>query len=151
MEISELLDRNLINLNTQSTSKWEAILELSNLLFQQNKIESVEPFIEAVKRREAEVSTGVGYGIAIPHGISEVVLEPAIAFIRSEQGITYDSIDKKPVKLMFLFAINKSFVNNDYLKTLANLARLLVHKEVKDALMCASCFEDVQAALIRSS
>ena len=151
MEISELLNRNLINLNTQSTTKWETILELSTLLFQHNKIESIEPFIEAVKRREAEVSTGVGFGIAIPHGISETVIEPAIAFARSEKGVVYDSIDKKPVNLIFLFAINKSFNNNEYLKTLANLARLLVHEDVKEGLLKASCFEEIQSALKRTS
>ena len=143
MEIAQLLDRNLIKFEIESTEKWGAIGELIDLLVAENRVESQAKMLEAVRQREAEVSTGVGFGIAIPHGISDTVLQPSIVFGRSAQGIEYDSIDQKPVNLIFLLAIPKTRHDQDYLRTLAGLARMLVHKPVIEKLYNASTFEDV--------
>jgi fructose-specific phosphotransferase system IIA component len=143
MDIAQLLDPNLIKFEIESDDKWGAITELAELLFKNNRIESQEKLLEAVRRREAEVSTGVGFGIAIPHGISDTVIQPAIVFGRSRTGIDYNSIDQKPVNLIFLFAIPKSNYSQDYLRTLAKLARLLVHQSVLDKLYNASSFDEI--------
>lgn len=143
MEIAQLLDRNLIKFEIESQDKWGAIGELVDLLFVNKRVESHSLMMEAIQQREAEVSTGVGFGIAIPHGISDTVIQPSIAFGRSMKGIEYDSIDQKPVNLLFLLAIPKTKHDQDYLRTLANLARLLVHKPVIEMLYQAFTFEDV--------
>ncbi len=143
MEIAQLLDSKLVKFELESKDKWGAIGELIDLLAAENRVESRSKMLEAVKQREAEVSTGVGFGIAIPHGISDTVLRPSIVFGRSLKGIEYDSIDRKPVNLVFLLAIPKTKHDQDYLRTLAGLARLLVHKSVLEKLYNASTFEDV--------
>ena len=147
MDITELLHPGLVKFNIKANEKWPAIRELSELLHTQNIIESIEVFLEAVKEREEQVSTGVGSGIAIPHAISVTVNSPAIVFGRSDNGIKYDSIDNEPIYLVFLFAIPNLFHNKDYLLTLANLARLLVHDSVRTKLRKANKFKEVTEAL----
>jgi len=143
MEIAQLLDPKLVRFEMESQEKWGAINELIDLLAAEKRVESRSKMLEAVRQREAEVSTGVGFGIAIPHGISDTVIQPSIAFGRSLKGIEYDSIDQKPVTLIFLLAIPKTKYDQDYLRTLAGLARMLVHKPVIEKLFTASTFEDV--------
>lgn len=143
MQISDLLDRKLISLELKSTTKWEAISELTEILFINKRIATKELFLKAVKKREEQVSTGVGLGIAIPHGISDSVILPSIAFGRSERGVKYDSIDQNPVNLLFLLAIPETYGTNQYMRTLANLARLLVHDSIKKSLLRAASPEEI--------
>ena len=147
MNITELLDQNLISLEMQAIEKWDAIRELSNLLIIENRIASLEDFMRDVEAREAQVSTGVGGGIAIPHAISKSVIIPSIVFGRSEKGIAYGAIDNLPVHLVFLFAIPKSYQDKEYLRTLACMARFLVHDDVREKLSKAVSFEDISSAL----
>ena len=147
MEIIELIDSKLMNLDLKSNTKWEVVRELTDLLIQEERIDSVEQFIEDVKKREEQVSTGVGFGIAIPHGISTAVKIPSIVFGRSEKGIDYESIDGRPVHLLFLFAIPDSFKEKDYLRALSSMARLLVHDSIRKNLLSAKSFKDVRLAI----
>jgi len=147
LNITELLDQKLIKLEIQALEKWDAIRELSHLLIIEKRIASLEDFIRDVEAREAQVSTGVGGGIAIPHAISESVIVPSIVFGRSEKGIAYGAIDDLPVHLVFLFAIPKSYQNKEYLRTLAYMARFLVHDDVREELSKALSFKEVLSAL----
>jgi len=147
MQIIELLDPNLLQLKMRAREKWEAFRELAEILLANQRITSLEEFLSALETREKQVSTGVGEGIAIPHAISDSVLVPSIVFGRSDAGVIYDSIDGKPAHLFFMLAIPASCNDKDYLSTLANMARLLVHSQVRFALEKASCFEDVKSAL----
>ena len=147
MYVEELLDSKLFQPNIRAQKKWEAITELAEFLLRENIIDSLDIFINDVRAREKQVSTGVGSGIAIPHAISKSVKKPAIVFGRSVLGIDYDSIDSQPVDLVFLFAIPDTYDNKDYLRTLASIARLLVHEGVREKLRKASSFKAVQDAL----
>jgi len=147
MEIIELLNPSLVQLHMRSLEKWGAFRELAEILLANHRITSLKDFISALEAREKQVSTGVGEGIAIPHAISSSVLTPSIVFGRSDQGVSYDSIDGKPAYLFFMFAIPNTCDDKDYLRTLASMARLLVHPQVRFALTNASCFDEVKTAL----
>lgn len=147
MNIENLLDPKLFQPKMHSRKKWEAIAELAEFLVNEGRITSLNDFISDVQAREKLVSTGVGSGIAIPHAISKSVIKPAIVFGRSAEGIDYDSIDHQPVNLVFLFAIPATYSDKEYLRTLAGVARLLVHEEIRKKLREASDFEAVQNAL----
>ncbi len=146
MQISELFDENWTTFDLQSTEKWNVISELVDLLFANNRINSTENFLKDIEKREAQVSTGVGYGIAIPHAKSPAVLNPSIAFGKSDHGIDYDSIDGDPVHLVFLLAIPDALENETYIRTLADLSRALVHEEVREKLLTATSFESLLSA-----
>jgi len=147
MQIVELCNPAWMTMNLQARDKEGAIQELSTLLLHSDRISSLEPYVEAVREREEQVSTGVGMGIGIPHGKSSAVLLPSIAFGRSQQGVDFDAIDNQPVYLVFLLAVPSSFVDREYMKTLARLARLLVHESFREKLMNASSKEDILAAI----
>ena len=147
MQVTDLLDQKLIRMNIGSREKWGAVSELADLLFKDDRISSLDLFMDAVKAREEQVCTGIGAGIAIPHAISVAVKISSIVFGRSQNGIDYGSIDGGLVHLVFLFAIPKSYTDKEYLRTLSSLARLLVHDSVIENLNKAKTLEDVIDAL----
>lgn len=147
MEIANLFLKDCIKMELKATTKWEAIRELSGLLQSAGKINSLEEYIQAVAQRESEISTGVGFGIGIPHGKSPAVQEASIAFGRSNAGIDFDSIDQQPVTLVFLLAIPDTVDNKDYLRALADLARMLVHEDIRQQLLMAKTKEDLLVVL----
>ena len=147
MQIVELCSPAWMTMDLQAKDKEGAIQELATLLLHSDRISSLEPYVEAVREREEQVSTGVGMGIGIPHGKSSAVVLPSIAFGRSQQGVDFDAIDNQPVYLVFLLAVPASFGDREYMKTLARLARLLVHESFREKLMNASSKEDVLAAI----
>ncbi len=147
MRIVDLFIENCMEMDLQARSKDEAIHELSLLFLSAGRIESLEVFEEAVHQREAQVSTGVGFGVGIPHGKSPAVLQPSIAFGRSQEGIEFTAIDQAPVRLVFLLAIPETVNDKEYLQTLAELARLIVHEDFRQQLLAAKTKEDVRNVL----
>ena len=143
MKIADLFLKECIEMDLQARNKWQAIHELSSFLFSAGKINSIEAFEQAVEQREQQASTWVGFGIGIPHGKSSAVLEPSIAFGRSNAGVEFDSIDDQPVNLVFLLAIPDTVSNNEYLRALSELARMLVHEDIRQQLLAAKTQDDV--------
>ena len=142
MNITELLNVNLIKLELNSKSKEEVITEMAKMLDENGKLLDTEKYIKAVLGREKEFSTGIGMGIAIPHGKSSGVKEPALVFGRSTGGIDYQSMDDKPAHLFFLIAVPEES-SNEHLKILSQISRKLMHKELRDSLMNANSPEEI--------
>lgn len=136
MEIEKLLKEAFIDLDLQAKKKEEAILALTDLFLLEGAVSDKEQYVEAVLKREAESTTGIGFGVGIPHGKSSAVAEPCLAFGRSKAGIQYDSMDGKPVHLLFLIAVPENS-NNEHLKILSQLSRKLMHQEVREQLLKA--------------
>lgn len=147
MKIADLFLIDCIEMDLHARNKWEAIHELSMLLLSAGKINSLDEFGQAVELREKQVSTGLGFGIGIPHGKSAAVLEPSIAFGRSIGGVEFDSIDHQPVTLVFLLAIPDTVDDKEYLQALADLARMLVHEDMRQQLLAAKTKEDLLGVL----
>lgn len=98
-------------------------------------------FHEAVVQREAELSTGIGKGVAIAHGQTNEVPSTAVAAGISKQGITYHSIDRKPVRILFIIANNPE-CRQEYLILLSRLVRIVHNEESRvNLLRCPSCDE----------
>lgn len=146
MEIKSVLHDGLIVFNMKSTTKEEAIRELAQLLAEKGYVTGLDNYIEAVMEREKLATTGLGMGIAIPHGKCDAVTEASIVFGRSSQGINYKSEDGQPVYLMFLIAVPETS-KDDHLKILAQISRKIVHKNIREALKLAGTAQEVYEIL----
>src|SRR5712675_157694 len=142
----------LVNLLTPSqivprmvaTERWSAIVELVELLISVGKIQEAdkESILAALKQREETMSTGIGFGIAIPHASSERVEEVVAAFGRSVSGIEFDSLDNAPAKFIVLFVVPKDQCQT-HLRTLAAIAKFLNDRSVRERLGNAANAEEI--------
>ena len=142
MELEEYLASGLVKLKLEGDTKEEVLQELVELLYEERKINSKEKFYQAIQEREKEESTGLGYGVALPHGKSEAVEELAVAVGRKECGIDFDSLDSKPAKLFFMIADSAGY-SREYLQIVSNLAGQLRKKDLRKDLMAADTEEEI--------
>lgn len=140
MNTKEMFSKNRVTFDLQATDKLGVLEELIALLVADGKVSDPVKFKEAVLKREEEFSTGIGMGIAIPHGKSDAVLEPAMVFGKSHHGVDYESMDDLPAHLFFLIAVPMES-SDLHLKALSEISRNLMHKEVREKLMEATTFE----------
>ncbi|MCD7032740.1 fructose-specific PTS transporter subunit EIIC [Metabacillus sp. GX 13764] len=146
MKITELLTKNTILLNLKAQSKTEAIDELVGKLDSAGKLSDSNAYKEAILAREAQSTTGIGEGIAIPHAKTSAVKVPAIAFGRSSAGVDYDSLDGQPSRLFFMIAAAEG-ANNAHLETLSKLSSLLMDPEFRAKLDTARTEDEVIQAI----
>ncbi|TDT62750.1 PTS sugar transporter subunit IIA [Fonticella tunisiensis] len=146
MDIKNLININLIKAEIKATRKEEVIKELAELLDQNNKLNSLEVYLHDVFKREEEYTTGIGRGIAIPHGKSEGVKESCIA-IGKCNDVEWDSMDGNPVKIVILIAVPLSGAQNEHLMILAKLAELLMDEEFTQNLVNSKNPEDIYRLL----
>lgn len=142
-----LIEQNLIELDLKAKNRDEAIEELSNIAFRAGKISSVEEFMNSVLEREKSYTTGIGNGIAIPHGKCDAVKGVTVVFGRSDFGIEWDSLDGKPVYLVFLLGIPAENAENTHLKILSQLSRKLMDENFVQTLRAASSKDEILYAL----
>ncbi|MCB2295546.1 PTS sugar transporter subunit IIA [Clostridium algoriphilum] len=146
MNITELLSVNTIKLELTSKTKEDVIKEMAELLDENGKLLDKDKYIKAVTDREKEFSTGIGMGIAIPHGKSSGVKEAALVFGRSIDGLDYQSMDDELAHIFFLIAVPEES-SDEHLKILSQISRKLMHKELRKNLMEASSPEQIIALL----
>ncbi len=122
----------------RASNRWEAIDELIDNLVAAGKIQAGDrdAVIAAVKKRETSMSTGIGFGIGIPHASTDLIYEVAGALGRSKKGVNFDALDNQPVKLVMLFLVPQGQFQK-HLHTLANIAKLLHKAEFREALESA--------------
>jgi mannitol/fructose-specific phosphotransferase system IIA component (Ntr-type) len=144
MSLASLLSSEQIIPEMQATDRWPAIVELIDLLVRLGKINagSRESILAALKQREETMSTGIGFGIAIPHASSEDVSEVVAAFGRSSKGIEFDALDNAPVKFVVLFIVPKNQFQT-HLRTLAAIAKFLNDRTVREQLAAATTPEEI--------
>lgn len=142
MNVSNLLSENIMELNLKATTKDGVIDELINILCKNRIVSDKDMFKKDILKREKLGSTGIGYGIAIPHAKSRAVVKPSVAFGRSKVGIDYKSIDETKAYLFFMIAVGEKD-NDMHLKALANLSRLLMHENYRKRLYNAVNTHDV--------
>ncbi|GAA0307305.1 PTS system fructose-specific IIC component [Gracilibacillus halotolerans] len=142
MKIIELLLKDTVILDLQSTEKMEVIEELINKLYEAGKITDKEIFKQEILAREGQGSTGIGDGVAIPHAKSSAVKAPSIVFGRSTNGIEYESLDGQPAHLFFMIAASEG-ANQHHLDTLARLASMLIDESFREQLLAANTEEEL--------
>lgn len=144
MTLADLLSVDQIVPQMQATERWAAIVELTQLLVTVGKIkpEDEETVLAALRRREETMSTGIGFGIALPHASSDRVGEVVAAFGRAPAGIEFDSLDNAPVRFIVLFVVPKDQFQT-HLRTLAAIAKLLNDRQVREALAGAETAAEI--------
>ena len=136
MKITDLLSEGAIQLDGIASNKQEVINKLIDLMMNNGNIVNKEEYRRVVMKREEEGTTGIGEGIAIPHGKSEAVSKPGLAAMVIQDGVEFDSLDGKPAKLLFLIAAPNT-KDNIHLDVLSRLSTLLMDTEFRAALLDA--------------
>jgi mannitol/fructose-specific phosphotransferase system IIA component (Ntr-type) len=135
MNLGDILSSDNILPNMAATNRWEAIDEMVQLLVNTSKVrpDSREAIVGVVKKRESSMSTGIGFGIGIPHASTDLITEVVGALGRSKKGIEFDALDNQPVNLVVLFLVPQGQFQK-HLHTLASIAKLLHVKEFRQEL-----------------
>lgn len=141
MRITDLLDARSILLNASPKSKNEALDQIVDLMVKSEKINDKEAYRKQVYAREEESTTGIGEGIAIPHGKCDAVTKPGLAAMVVKDGVDFDSLDGEPVTLMFLIAAPNT-EDNIHLDVLSKLSVLLMNEEFTESLRNAKTVEE---------
>ena len=133
MRLSELLNSNAILLRLTARAKREALVEMVELLERAHGIQSQGEILDRVMRREAMMTTGIGNGVAIPHGKARSVSRMAAACAVVSEGLEFESEDGQPVHLIVLF-VSPENDTTLHVRMLASLSRLLKEESVRKAL-----------------
>lgn len=144
MNFGDLLSVDQILPEMKSAERWTAIVELVELLVLKKMIKEPDKdvVLAALRQREETMSTGIGFGIAIPHASSDRVENVTAAFGRSSTGIEFDSLDNAPVKFIALFIVPKDQFQT-HLRTLASIAKFLNDRSVRERLGSAVSAEEI--------
>ncbi len=143
MKIFDFLSDETIEVDLKAKNKKDVIEELVERLVKAGKVRNKEPVVKTLMEREELGSTGIGHGVAIPHGKSSLVKELVAAFGRSPQGIEFDALDGEPVYLFFLLVAPEGEAGA-HLKALAKISRLLKDKYFRQALIKAETVDEVK-------
>lgn len=135
MNLADILSPAQIIPDLRAADRWEAIDELIDNLVTTGKIkpEHRGPITAVVRKRETSMSTGIGFGIGIPHASTDLIYEVTGALGRSKTGVNFDALDNQPVNLVMLFLVPQGQFQK-HLHTLAEIAKLLHKKEFRKAL-----------------
>ncbi len=146
MRLSELLNERAVSLHLQARTKREIIAELVDLLESAHGIDSHGEILDRVLRRESMMTTGIGNGVAIPHGKARAVDRMVAACAVAPEGVDFESEDGQPVQLFVLF-VSPETATTQHVRALANLSRLLKEESVRRSLREARTVEEFMATL----
>jgi PTS system nitrogen regulatory IIA component len=133
MQLSELLNEDAITLSLKARDKESSIKELVQLLESAHRVDTKGEILSKVLQRESMMSTGIGNGVAIPHGKTRLLDQLVAACGVSRAGIDFDSMDGEPATL-FILLVSPESLRGPHVKALANVSRLLKEESVRDSL-----------------
>jgi len=150
MKFSEIITPEQILLDLQAADRWATIEELVEWLVKQKRIDETrrDAVIQAVKTREKSMSTGIGFGIAIPHASTDAIDKVTAALARSSKGINFDSLDNQPVKLVVLFLVPTGQYQQ-HLKTLASISRFLNNRSFREQAECVGTADELYQLIVK--
>lgn len=149
MNIGDMLDRTAISLRVNAGNKRKALAVIAEIAARHFGLETAE-VLEALNERESAGSTGVGYGVAVPHARLNGLERMRAVFIRLDQPIEFESVDDQPVDLLFaLFAPRNA--GAEHLRALARVSRLLRQSEIREHLRKAQTADAVHALLVQDA
>lgn len=143
MNINELLIKDAMIMDLQATDKKGAIDEMVQKMYDVGRISDIQTYKEGILAREAQTSTGLGDGIAMPHAKNKAVKEATVLFAKSTKGVDYASLDGQPTYLFFMIAAPEG-ANDTHLQALAALSRLLIDADFVARLKSATTPDEVQ-------
>ena len=145
MKIQDVLNKNVMLFDLQATDKEGVINEMVQSLVDNGVVTDFDTFKAGIMNREAQTSTGLGDGIAMPHSKNEAVKEATVLFAKSNKGVDYASLDGQPTDLFFMIAAPEG-ANDTHLAALAELSKYLMKPGFADKLRQASTPDQVIAA-----
>ena len=145
MKIQDLLNKKVMLLDLQATTKEAAIDEMFNSLVDNGVVTDFDVFKAGIMAREAQTSTGLGDGIAMPHSKNAAVKEATVLFAKSNKGVDYESLDGQPTDLFFMIAAPEG-ANDTHLAALAELSKYLMQDGFADRLRKVTSPDEVIAA-----
>ncbi|MFA6074240.1 MAG: PTS sugar transporter subunit IIA [Negativicutes bacterium] len=151
MDIANFVEKENIVIGVDAADKAQTIGKLAEILEQNGKLVDKNGYIAAVLEREEHFTTGIGNGIAIPHGKTDCVKLSSIAIAKLKQPVEWQAMDDQPVDLVFLLAIQDSDASDLHLKLLQQIAVKLMDDEIVAALKSATTAEAIISALQRES
>ncbi len=148
MQLMEILKPDCIKVPLAAADKQGAVNELVDLLAQRGLITSAEAVKQAVWQREATRTTGIGHGLAIPHGKSDCCPQLVMAIGKTPQPIPFQSIDGRPVNLIFLLA-SPPDQTGPHIQVLAKISRLLTRADIRAAMFSATDAQTIYDLIAR--
>lgn len=139
--MENLITKNLVALDIDVSTKGEVIHTLARLIQKEGRLLDEAKYIEAVFAREQEFATAMGFKVAIPHGKTNAVKTPALAFARLKKAVKWS--DDEDARFIFLIAVPEMSAGDYHLKILASLSRQLIHEEFCDKLAKISELQEI--------
>lgn len=149
MKITDLLSKSAIQLKGRASSKEDVINQMVDLMTNNGNVINKEEYKRVVMEREKGGSTGIGEGIAIPHGKTEAVSKPGLAAMVIPEGVNFDSLDGQPARLLFLIAAPNT-KDNVHLDVLSRLSTLLMDTKFREELLNADTPEEFLLCIDRA-
>ncbi|MBS4224872.1 fructose-specific PTS transporter subunit EIIC [Lederbergia citrea] len=146
-KLTDIISIDLIDVNLQGTSRDSVIDELIGKLDRNGVLDSKDVFKQAILNREKESTTGLGMNIAIPHGKSKAVREPAVVFGLKRDGVDWHSLDGTDAKIIFMIAVPEESAGNEHLKILQMLSRKLMDDSFRNELLSVQSNEEAYKLL----
>lgn len=138
MNIQELLHDQSILIPLETPDKENCIRSMIDGLEAAGCISDKGAYFDAVTKREATGSTGIGFGVAIPHGKSAGVSKPGLAFAKLSQPLDWESLDGNPVSIVFMIAVPEAAAGNEHLQILIALSRKLIDEQFRESLLAVT-------------
>ena len=146
MNLLEVINENAVAVNVKAQNKEEVFECVCDLLLKDGSITSKEEFKQDLYIRESQGKTGIGDGIAIPHGKSLAVKRNCISVLKLEQPIQWETLDGLPAQVFIIFAINQMDKDDYFLRLMASVAKKLAQEGTCGKLMGSSTKEDILEA-----
>ena len=143
IDLSKIISKDLLIVDSVSKSKQEVLLELAKLLEKKEYITNAVNFLDDVYLRESEGITGIGNGIAIPHGKSKAVKKTTVAIAVLKNEINWETLDEKGVKVVILFAVQDTDATTTHILLLQQVAILLANDNFLDSLKEVSSIDQL--------
>ena len=143
IDLSKIISKDLLIVDSVSKSKQEVLLELAKLLEKKEYITNAVNFLDDVYLRESEGITGIGNGIAIPHGKSKAVKKTTVAIAVLKNEIDWETLDEKGVKVVILFAVQDTDATTTHILLLQQVAILLADDNFLDSLKEVSSIDQL--------
>ncbi|NOX67445.1 MAG: PTS sugar transporter subunit IIA [Chlorobi bacterium] len=142
MNVSDILNKKRIITEFKGTSKEDVINEMIDTLKDNENVIDLEKVRQVVLEREKIMSTGIGNGFAIPHGKTDGVKEIVAVFAKLKEPIDFDSVDGKPVNMIFLMVGREDAVS-DHIKMLSRISRIMNKEEIHNKLLLAETADEI--------
>ena len=143
MNITEMIDEKLVSFDFNARTKDDVLKGLGQMMYDAGKVNDLNKYIEGLYKREAEFSTGVGNGVAIPHCKSDCVREAAFTLVKLKNPVEWETLDGRPVDYVIMLAAPNTS-DNVHLKMLSKLAANLMDDDFRESLKSASTVKEIE-------